>query len=591
MLTDKQIEEMSREMYQAGSPDWKVDQFIREARREQKISDSALASVKTASPESTTQQALSIAKDVGSRAVGMAVDSSLEAIGSSIGQTIGMASGRAAPIMTPVLGGLGGGIGNVVAQMRRDAPFDLGEAAGAAVAGAIPAGNTVKAGLAGTRSVANEALRAGAGNYAATLAQTAINEGRPPTLLEAGISSFAGMAGAKMQHQAGKGAKAAAEAAQKVDLAVTKQNIKDMVEAGYIVDPASSNPSAINKLADRIAGGSQVQRAAVKANQPVTNRLARESISYPQDWPLDSLHLTQHIKNLSEPYQEIRSISPLAEKIMEKLEDARGDQLAAWRKYNAFDRPPETAQLKKAARALDDKVEQLENALERVIVRSGKTALYEEYQKSRRLIGMANVVKAALGADGNVSAPMIGSMWDKEKRNLTGNLELIARADGTMPQVMRESAVTQSPGPTSFRPFLAAAAGGAGYKYFGVPGAIAGAGAVAYGDAPIRSAILSQFYQKHLAVPPALDRAGPDFGSTLLRFAGSSLGRPKQQAQPKKFEPKEEEAPAVPSGKEEKVSKEEETTKRLSFKIGKRYKDPDTGEVRVFLGDGQFALV
>lgn len=539
--TDKQIEDMASEMFHSGANEVAVNDFIRTARQEQRRNDRPASDTPFASQQAVQKNAVATAKDIGSKTLGLAADVGIEATMAGAGQALGGMTGPFAPVGVPLGGFIGGTAGNIIGQKRRGEDIKWGQALGAGLVDAVPGANLAKAG-AGT--LAKEAYKYAATNMVGKNIETLVDEKRPSTLTEQGLAGGMGLLSAKMGKLAATGNKSASIVQSKVDDLIKNENISDMLKVGYVVDPAISNrDSTMNKLVNRVAGASQVQRAAVHANQPITDRLAKEAINFPvgEDFgqtgnfvlagktveePVGvGWKLEEHMRKLAEPYREVEKISPMTKRIVEKISDLRGEASAKYLQFKNFANPEAgTPKLRKAAEALSNQADKLENSLEKIVAAAGNPGLYQDYVAARELVAKAHVVKNALMADGHVSAPTIGAMWDAEKRKLTGQLELIARAQRTMPQVMSESAVTQVPGQQSFRPFLAAAAGGYGYQHGGPIGMAAGAGAVALGNIPARALAVNPAYQRFMAIPRYSENQ-PDMAANIMRFATQSAGR------------------------------------------------------------------
>lgn len=445
----------------------------------------------------------------------------IEGTGAALGQAAGTAMGG--PVVGSVGGAVGGAIGNAIVQGRRmhegeQEDFKPGEAAGAAIGGAIPGGTLAKQNVQG---VLRQGAKNAIGNMGATTVQRAVDEGRPPSLDELNVSAGTGFMSAPVSKLGATGKKAAAEIANQAENAVRDKTMRMAVDLGYTLDPALANPNMANKLANRIAGATQVQRAAVFKNQKITNAIARAEIGMKPDQPLSLPEILQRKFEIEEPYREVAQISPLAEDTLKELQRTRLQARMMWQKS----KKESDIDLMDKAAELDKKGEALENKLESFATNAGKTGLVDELREARRLSSKAHVVLAALNkADGNVSSTVIGAMYDKGKLKLTDGLEVIGRLENAMPQVMKEAAVTQAVGSQSFRPFLAAAAGTYGYQIGGAPGALLGASIPALGDIPVRAAMLSSPYQKFMDIPRYnTQQAG--IPESVLRFSTQALGR------------------------------------------------------------------
>ena len=420
--------------------------------------------------------------------------------------------------------GLGAGLGNAVVQARnitqgKQDSFKPGQMVGSAVATALTPGGTVA--RLGEKELMTRGLQNAAANLTGKSAETAIDEQRVPNLKEGVDSGGMGFLSAPLSAKVATGKKALEESTRAAQDIVRNRNLKVAQDFGYVLDPTLANPSSANKIMSRIAGQTQLQREAVFRNQKVTDTIARAEIGLPPDGELSRPSLMQRKFELGEPYREVAKIDQQAAADLKELQAERVASRDNWKRY-ARDGDPA---FRDKAKTADTNASNLETKLETHALNAQKPALVEELRTARKLLAKTHVIEAALNpADGHVSATVIGAMYDKGKK-LSDGLEIIANMENMMPQVMREAAVTQSVGSQSFRPFLAAGAYAAGMQATGSPmvGA-AGAGAVAFGDAPARNLMLSNPYQKFMNTP-RYNTTQPGMAEAFLRYSTQAAGR------------------------------------------------------------------
>lgn len=75
-------------------------------------------------------------------------------------------------------------------------------------------------------------------------------------------------------------------ATQQSQNSVRDATLREALEAGYSVPPATTNPSAKNVALESVAGKAATQSLASSKNQQVTNRLIRQDLGLADDVPL-----------------------------------------------------------------------------------------------------------------------------------------------------------------------------------------------------------------------------------------------------------------------------------------------------------------
>lgn len=530
--SDAQIEDMAKQIADAGHSPEKVEAFIALARAHQQKEDNERMGVQP-EPAANTPSPLVRLKQAAEITGGGLRDIGLEAGAAATGHALGAMTGPAAPVMMPVLGGLGGAGAEAVRQIREGEFPQLGKMAQSFIVNAPPGGELIKPVGRAVAPIAEDAFKYIAANFLGKAAQTQIDEGRAPNAIEQFLAVASGATGAKVKQLAGKGAAAEEATKRMVNDAVTNQNVKDWQAAGGKVDPTLTyRESGLNQAMTEISGGaSNVQREANRINQPIINNIARQDIQYPANKPLDSIHLSDHIRELSKPMEEIRAMGTKYGDLLDNIADTRAEARAKWLQYKSpTNEKAGTPALRKEAQSLESKAASLEDSLETMLSGSTSPELLKEYKAARRLVSKAKVVQDSL-VEGNVSAPFIAAVRDRNRRNLDGGLELIARAHDTMPKVMREISDVQAPSAIGFQSAVSASGAGAlaflgaGQAGAGLPGQIAAGTAGALMTPKLaRAAMMSPLYQRVMSAP----RYGvedPSFSANLARFASQAALR------------------------------------------------------------------
>jgi hypothetical protein len=421
----------------------------------------------------------------------------------------------------PIGGSIGGATGNFIVQTRRmmdgsQEGIKVGELIASAEAGAIPPGAPK-----GVVGAVKEGAKMAVGNVAAEATATAVDEHKPLSGEQIGQAVLGGVAGAQMAQVANRGKRAGVAAVERRGN-VPRDNTFEMAKAlGYGLDPAQSNPSLLTKSVDRVAGQTQVQRALIFKNQKVTNAIAAAEIGLPIDKPLSESAILLRKFELGEPYREVSKISPEAASDLKSLKRKRLEARENWKKYGREG----GVDFRDKAVAADDAAEALETALEKRATDAGKPDLVDELRGSRRLLAKVHVVESALNtSNGDVRAAVIGAMYDKDSRRLTDGLTVIGRLDNTMPQVMREAALTQSVGSQPFRHIVAGTGLAVGYQYGGPMGAAVGYGVPMLAGPAATKLASGKAFQQAMALP-TYNTGAQDAGAMILRNSAMAGGR------------------------------------------------------------------
>lgn len=282
--------------------------------------------------------------------------------------------------------------------------------------------------------------------------------------------------------------KTVAQAAQ--DAAASLKQYQDL---GYVVPPATTNPSILNRTLEGTAGKLTTAQAAASRNMEVTNNLVRQELKLPAGTPLtqetmdavrqaqspvyESLKQIPDIKFGPEYNQELDSLATTAKKITTTLPKYRAtgseqvQQLIDSLKPENGTMDGETAiELSKSlrseaasnellasrtgdpaartlARAYRGAGEAVENAIEKHLNDIGQPELAQNFDDARRTIAKTYSVQNALDGAGNVDATKLGKQLLKGKP-LSGNLETAANFANAFPKsarIIKESLPGMSP--------------------------------------------------------------------------------------------------------------------------------------------------
>lgn len=418
---------------------------------------------------------------------GHIADSVLEGGGATLGQ---MAGAPLAPLTfgasIPVAGALGGMTGNVLSQGRRifageQKGFSGGDLVAAGVTGAIPGGSQIKGGV----KLLKEGAKNVAGNVLAETARTAIDEHRLPTATEAGLAGTGAVLGTALQKGLDTG-KAGKEVAGLMEQdAAENAIIKRAKDVGYVLPPSKINPNAINAGADYLAGTDAVSNAFSLKNQRVTNKLAREFISLPENATLNEGNIQKAIVQAKQPYELLRSLSPQADANVDGMLQARADANRAWK---AYDRNP-TPEILNIAKQNDELADLFHDELVTEAKAANIPNAAEQIQRARVELAKIHTVEQALGPDGNVSA----KVFSRAQQNgvpLTDQGKVIAETAYTFPTVTKDK------------------------RSIGT----IGSGKIPILDKYVRSGMASDPYQKRMATP-RYDEPTSDAAANFARLS------------------------------------------------------------------------
>ncbi len=268
------------------------------------------------------------------------------------------------------------------------------------------------------------------------------------------------------------GAQAPAGFVKPSPASVKADTLQATQKAGYVVPPATANPTLTNRMLETIGGKiATAQDAAIK-NQPVTTGLAKKAIGVEGDTPLTLEAIAGIRKQAGDAYEVLRNVGDfsLDAKALNKLQSVAGKHTgsdltkaisgdsdipkivdAIWReKLNGSTAVDAIGLLRDKATAAYAKGDTgsgkgyrelsntLENAIERHLSTSGQGKLLANFKSARELIAKTySVEKAFNPATGDVSGTKLAAQLTRGKP-LTGELKLAAQFAQAFPKAARE---------------------------------------------------------------------------------------------------------------------------------------------------------
>jgi hypothetical protein len=265
--------------------------------------------------------------------------------------------------------------------------------------------------------------------------------------------------------------------------ASVEQALKEGQKLGYVVPPATSNPSVLNRGLEGVAGKLSVAQGASVKNQQITDGLVRKEFGLPQDEPLThekmaDIREEQGIKGY-EPVKQVTDIdfgqkysadldkltttankvskalpnykttgSQQVQELIDSLKPQGGkmdgetavelskslrSEASAHESTAARTGDPQSRTL---ARAYRGAAEAVEDAVERHLNNIGQPELAENWDNARRTIAKTYSVQNALDGAGHVDATKLGKQLLKDKR-LSGNLKAAANFANVFPKAAR----------------------------------------------------------------------------------------------------------------------------------------------------------
>lgn len=290
-------------------------------------------------------------------------------------------------------------------------------------------------------------------------------------------------------------ARAPTLARQEAQNTVRDATLRPAQDAGYVLPPSAIKPTAVGNAIESFAGKTALKQEAEIRNQQVTNALVRRELRMPENAPITEESLNALRTQAAAPYREVAAISPMADRILQRLRDARAEATVNFRHYDMTGTP----QSLRDARAADAQATTLERVLERQASAAGRPELVPQLREARTFIAKTYDVERALNVgNGNVDARLIGRAVDRG-RPLTGNLETIGRFAEAAPQFTREASKVPNPGTSAINAGASALLGYEGFQHLGPYGL--GLAAIPFARGGLRHGLLSDAYQSRFNRP------------------------------------------------------------------------------------------
>jgi len=309
-------------------------------------------------------------------------------------------------------------------------------------------------------------------------------------------------------------------AAKKSVNATRDTTLKQSLDAGYIIPRSAYNPSATTNVIESVGGKAAIGQEAAKANQAVTDKLARKYLGLPENTAFSEQLMDDLLQSRAKPYEEVKNL-PMAQvptssrgmvgssqtrsgaEILDELKTTKDISRASWKSLNSGNTPNANETLK-AAIAADAKVAKLETEIEDLAKIHNKPDLLNELKQSRKELAKVHTIEKALNpATGEINAANIKQQYNKNVP-LTDEAKVISDFGNSFPQLSREGSKVPNPDVSQTKAitsFLGSGGGaGAGALIGGPAGAAGGAllGMVAPMTIPptAKAIALSKFLQK-----------------------------------------------------------------------------------------------
>jgi hypothetical protein len=276
--------------------------------------------------------------------------------------------------------------------------------------------------------------------------------------------------------------------------AAQQQTLEQGQQAGYTMPPTEVNPSLVNNMLESAAGKAAIRQQSTLHNQAITDALVARELGLQKGTALTPEVLRAERHQAAQPYRDVANISPRASQTIEALRDARSEASAHWNHFNRSAVP----QAARDARTFDALAGQYEDDIAEMANRAGRTNIAKLHD-----------VENSTSVTGEVSARSLGTLRDRKP--LTGNLELVGNYEQTFPKFMGEGSKTPTPGVSYTNAILSGGLGAGGAAAFG-PWGMALA-AVPFARGALRQWLLSQPYQRFATSLPE------GFDETALRSA------------------------------------------------------------------------
>lgn len=261
------------------------------------------------------------------------------------------------------------------------------------------------------------------------------------------------------------------QTAKELQRATMAGNVTAAQKAGYVVPPATSNPTATNKVLEGAAGKLTTAQLASATNQSNTARLAAKALGLPEDVPLTLGSIQAVRQEAGKAYEAVRGAGTVQMdgQLWSALNRAEAAAAGANRSFPGVASNPAIARIEAlrqnqfdaggavdAIRVLRDYADEafaqgskaagktyksaataLEDALDRHLASSGNEGAVNAFRAARQLIAKTYSVESAFNqTTGQVSATKLAAALSKGKP-LSGELKQVAEFGQAFPKAAR----------------------------------------------------------------------------------------------------------------------------------------------------------
>jgi hypothetical protein len=250
--------------------------------------------------------------------------------------------------------------------------------------------------------------------------------------------------------------------------AVRQSTLKNSQSAGYVVPPATTNPTIANKMLESLGGKIATAQDAATRNQDVTNTLAKRAIGLAEDAPLTQESLSAIRGEAGDAYKVLRSVGTtaiddataksldaIASKFTgSKLKEALGAGTDIPKIVQAIKEEPFTGDTavdaidllrgkadvayRNGDKELGKAYKSLSKSIEDLMEKQLSGDALKNFRDSRQLIAKTHSVEGAFNpATGNVAATKLAAQLTK-KKPLSGDLKTIAQFGQAFPKAAQQ---------------------------------------------------------------------------------------------------------------------------------------------------------
>ena len=315
---------------------------------------------------------------------------------------------------------------------------------------------------------------------------------------------------------------------QKTPLTDTMAEVRN---AGYVMSPATTNPTWTNKILESIGGKAASKQDASMHNQATTDAVVRKGIRAPSDMPITEDALLNLRNTAAQPYNDMTSLAGLPPKQVGTQLSAGGlgpvvpmygktppipDQLVHdWKSTNAkasltWKEYEENKKVESLDRynALRERSAQIERDLEAAAQHANRPDMVDKLRQARVEIAKIHDVERALNPSRGETSAIDFARAKGKGVPFTGDLLTVAKMGEAFPTAVRRPEQIGSPGVNNLNSMIGGGAGASlgaaltgGNPVGAGAGAMAGAVATPYIQGLVRQLLLSKGYQKSMGTP------------------------------------------------------------------------------------------